>query len=142
MEKADLLSGNRKYLLLFDGVCNLCNDYVQFVINRDPKAQFIFAPLQSNTGQEVLKKYGLPTKALSTVLLLKKETLYTESDVALEITKDLSGLWPSLAFFKIIPKFIRNPIYRWIANNRYRWFGKKSTCMVPTAELQSRFFSN
>ncbi len=142
MEKADLLSGNRKYLLLFDGVCNLCNEYVQFVVKRDPKAQFIFAPLQSSTGKEVLEKYGLPTESLSTVILLKKETIYMESDVAIEITKNLSGLWPVLSIFSIIPRIIRNPIYRWIAKNRYRWFGKKDACMIPSAELQSRFFSN
>jgi len=142
MDKEDLFTGNKRYLLLFDGVCNLCNEYVQFIVQRDPNAQFVFAPLQSKIGKKVLEQHGYSSNSLNTVMLLKKGILYKESDVALEVTKDLSGLWPSLAIFKLIPSFIRNPIYRWIAKNRYRWFGKKETCMVPTPELQARFFSN
>jgi len=141
MEKRALIAGEYGHLLLFDGVCNLCNSYVQFVIERDPKAQFIFAPLQSEVGEEVMKKNDLSTEALSTVMLLKNGRLYTESDVALEVTKELSGLWSVFYVFKIVPGFIRNPIYRWIAKNRYRWFGKKAVCMVPTEALKARFYT-
>ncbi len=125
--------------LLFDGVCNLCDGFVQWVIRRDPEAIFRFTALQSEAGQALLHKHDLPTKELSTVILIHNNQLYTHSDVALEICKLLGGFWQVFYVFKIVPPFIRNGIYNWVAKNRYRWFGEKDACMIPTPELKSRF---
>jgi predicted DCC family thiol-disulfide oxidoreductase YuxK len=128
-------------VILFDGVCNLCNGSVLFIIKRDPRSQFYFAALQSDFGNEQLKNFGLPATELNSVLLIKGGTLYQKSNAALEIAKHLSGLWPVLYIFKIIPPFLRDGVYTWIARNRYRWFGKKDACMIPTPELKSRFLA-
>jgi predicted DCC family thiol-disulfide oxidoreductase YuxK len=126
-------------VILFDGVCNLCNGSVLFIIKRDPKARFYFAALQSDVGNSQLKKFGLPAAALNSVLLVKEGKLYQKSNAALEIAKHLRGLWPALYILKIVPSFLRDGVYTWIARNRYRWFGKKEACMIPTPELKSRF---
>ncbi len=126
-------------ILFFDGVCNLCNGFVQFVIKRDPKAVFRFAPLQSEEGREVLENANLSTEELSTVVLYWKGEIYTHSDVPLEVAKLLGGGWQLFYIFRIIPKGIRNAIYDWVARNRYRWFGRKESCMIPTPDLKSRF---
>ncbi|MBK7871682.1 MAG: thiol-disulfide oxidoreductase DCC family protein [Saprospiraceae bacterium] len=128
-----------KPILLFDGVCNLCNGFVQFVILRDPKAKFRFTALQSEVGQELLQEARMPTKDLSTVVLWENGKFYTHSDVPLRVAKGLGGWWSLLVIFRIIPKFVRDSIYNWIAKNRYRWFGKQESCMIPTPELKSRF---
>lgn len=128
-------------VILFDGVCNLCNGSVLFIIKRDPRSQFYFAALQSDFGNKQLKNFGLPATELNSVLLIKGGTLYQKSNAALEIAKHLSGLWPALYIFKIIPPFLRDGIYTWVARNRYRWFGKKDACMIPTPELKSRFLA-
>ncbi|MFZ6009188.1 MAG: thiol-disulfide oxidoreductase DCC family protein [Bacteroidota bacterium] len=127
-------------VILFDGVCNLCNGAVQFILRRDRKKNFKFASLQSSFGQQQLKKFGLDTNKLHSIIVLDAEgRFYEKSDAALFIAKHLSGLWPTLSFFKIVPRFIRNAIYDLIARNRYRLFGKKDQCMIPTPELKSRF---
>jgi len=126
-------------IILFDGECNLCNGYVQFIIKRDPQAKFHFASLQSPWGKNVVTRYGRNAEAISTVLLLKNDKLYDKSNAVLEIVRGLNWLWPMLYIFKIVPLFIRNGIYQWVARNRYRWFGKRDECMVPTAEIKSRF---
>ncbi len=126
-------------VVLFDGVCNLCNGSVLFIIERDPEAKFSFASLQSPFGQSQLKKFGLPIDKLNTIFLIKGEKFFRKSDAALEIAKGMNGLWPVLYVFKIIPRFIRNFFYDLIAKNRYRWFGKQAACMVPTPELKARF---
>ncbi len=126
-------------IILFDGVCNLCNNSVQFIINRDAKAKFKFASLQSQTGQELLKQFNQSGSELISVMLIRNDRLYSKSNAALEIARQLSGAWPALYIFKIIPSFLRDWIYDWIASNRYRWFGKKDECMIPTPELKSRF---
>lgn len=128
-----------KKVILFDGVCNLCNGAVLFIIKRDKKVKFSFASLQSTFGQNQLKKYGLSSEELSTIVLLKEGRIFTKSSAALEIAKELDGLWPAFYFFKIVPKFIRNFFYDFIAQNRYRWFGKQEACMIPTPELKARF---
>lgn len=128
-----------KPILLFDGVCNLCNGFVQFVINRDPKGKFRFAALQSEIGQTLLKKANMPTEELSTVVLYENDKFYTHSSVPLRVVKKFGGAWPLLYGLVIVPKFIRDGIYNWIARNRYRWFGKRESCMIPTPELKSRF---
>ncbi|MFK8103476.1 MAG: thiol-disulfide oxidoreductase DCC family protein [Saprospiraceae bacterium] len=125
-------------ILLFDGVCNLCNHYVQFVIERDPAARFRFASLQSDTGQTILAEKKL-SKALGTVVLLDDKKVYTHSDVALQMTLHLGGWWKMLYGFVIIPKFMRDGIYNLIADNRYRLYGKKESCMLPSPALKTRF---
>jgi len=127
-----------KPIVLFDGVCNLCNGFVQWLIQRDPEAQFRFTSLQSPVGQALIQKYNL-TNDLGTVVLIHQDKAYTHSDVALQIVKMLGGAWPLLYIFHYVPSFIRNYIYNVIAHNRYRWFGEKDQCMIPTPELKSRF---
>ncbi len=128
-----------KPILLFDGVCNLCNGFVQFIIRQDPRAKFRFAALQSETGQELLRKARISTTELSTVVLWENGKFYTHSDVPLRVVWHLGGWWIFFTVFKIIPKSLRDTIYEWIAKNRYRWFGKKESCMLPTPELKARF---
>jgi predicted DCC family thiol-disulfide oxidoreductase YuxK len=125
--------------ILFDGVCNLCNGSVLFVIKRDTHSVFHFAALQSDFGKKQLNKLGVSQSDFDTVLLLKQGRVYKKSNAALEIAKDLSGLWPMLYMFKIVPTFIRDAVYTFIANNRYQWFGRKESCMIPTPELRARF---
>lgn len=127
--------------LLFDGVCNLCNGFVQFVILRDKKGAFRFAPLQSDFGRKKMQEFGLDPEKLDTVIMVEDGQYYTHSDVPLRVVKKLPGLWPVLYVFVLIPKFIRDPIYNWIARNRYRWFGKKEQCMLPRPEWKDRFLS-
>jgi predicted DCC family thiol-disulfide oxidoreductase YuxK len=126
-------------ILLFDGVCNLCNSFVQFVIRRDPEAVFRFAPLQSEVGQELAARAGFPVDELSTVILYHQGRFYTHSDVALEVVRRLPGGWSLLYGLAIIPKSIRDAIYNWVARNRYRWFGKRESCMMPTPDIKRRF---
>lgn len=126
-------------IVLFDGVCNLCNGSVQFVIKRDTADYFRFAALQSETGQKLLQQSGLPANQLSTFVFIEKGKHYTQSTAALKVARRLNGLWPLLYVFIIVPPFIRNFIYRLIANNRYRWFGKQESCMIPKPELKAKF---
>ena len=126
-------------MILFDGVCNLCNGAVQFVIKRDKKKYFSFASLQSGEGQKLSGQYDLPLNDFNSFILIENGKAYTRSTGALRVIKKLKGLWPLLYGFMIIPKFIRNAVYDWIARNRYKWFGKKDECMIPTPELKARF---
>lgn len=126
-------------VILFDGICNLCNSSVLFVIRQDTHQKFKFASLQSAYGQQQMQSFHLPPGELSTVLLIKHGKLYQKSNAALEIARNLSGLWPLIYIFKVIPPFIRDGVYDWIARNRYRWFGKKNECMIATPELKARF---
>lgn len=128
-----------KPLLLFDGVCNLCNGAVQWVIRHDPAGRIHFAALQSDTGQRVLERAGLSREELSTVVLYYQNQLYTRSDAALKVLQLLGGAWSILYVFRLIPRSLRDTVYDWIAGNRYRWFGKRESCMIPTPELKSRF---
>ncbi|MEY3243158.1 MAG: hypothetical protein RIR11_4597 [Bacteroidota bacterium] len=126
-------------LLLFDGVCNLCNGAVQWIIVRDKKAVFQFAALQSDAGQRALNHLGLPTQSFNTIVLIKGDRYLIRSDAALEIAVQLGGFWRLAGIFKIVPRFIRDAVYDFIANNRYRWFGKQEQCMLPRAEWKGRF---
>jgi predicted DCC family thiol-disulfide oxidoreductase YuxK len=130
-----------KQTILFDGVCNLCNSSVQFVINRDPHRSFQFAALQSISGKALLQQHHLPEANLYSVILIREGTVYQRSSAALQIARGLTGWWPLLYAFIIVPPFIRNAVYDWIASNRYRWFGEKNECMIPTPELKSRFLA-
>ena len=126
-------------VVLFDGVCNLCNWSVQFIINRDPKGIFRFASLQSDIGRKLMQENGQDPDVLESIILVDVEKTYFRSRAALEIAKKLSGLWPLFYAFKIIPSPILDSIYNFIARNRYRWFGRKDQCMVPTKDLSIRF---
>jgi predicted DCC family thiol-disulfide oxidoreductase YuxK len=130
-----------KPVLLFDGVCNLCNSSVQWVIEHDPRAQFRFASLQSEAGQALLRQHQLPTDELNTVVLVDAGRAYTRSDVPLQIVGKLGGAWPLLTVFRIVQRPLRNAVYDWIARNRYRWFGKKEACWLPTPDLKARFLA-
>lgn len=124
--------------VLFDGVCNFCNGWVRFIINRDPKKYFYFASLQSKVADELLAKHGMNT-SLDSIVLLENDQYYSESTAVLRICKKLTGLWKLLYVFIIIPKPVRDFFYRWFAKNRYRFFGKSETCMLPTPEVRERF---
>jgi len=126
-------------VLLFDGVCNLCNSSVNFIIDRDPKQHFRFAALQSDYGQEKLKELGFNQESFDSLVLLSNGKVYRKSSAALRIAKKLNGLWPALYLFIIVPPFIRNAVYDLIGKNRYRWWGKRDSCRMPTPELKQRF---
>lgn len=127
------------YIILFDGVCNLCNNAINFVIQRDPKNSFLYAPLQSKNGEQLIKKYNIDTSKVDSIILIKNNRTYLKSTAALIISQELSGLWPAMVVFLIVPNFIRNWVYDYIAKNRYKWFGKKDACMIPTPELKGKF---
>ncbi|MGZ5282470.1 MAG: thiol-disulfide oxidoreductase DCC family protein [Bacteroidia bacterium] len=133
------MNQNSNPVLLFDGVCNLCNGAVQFVIKRDKKAIFRFAALQSETGQKILAQNHLPQSEFETFILIADHKIYTKSTAALEVAKMLGGIWKLFYFLIIIPKPVRDFIYTLIAKNRYKLFGRKEACMIPTPELKSRF---
>ena len=130
---------NDQPIILFDGVCNLCNNAVQFVIKHDAGGKFLFASLQSDAGQKLLQKFDLPSKDFDSFILLQNDTVYTQSTAALKVMKQLNSGWKLLYGFIIVPPFIRNAVYRFISSNRYRWFGKLDECMLPTPALQARF---
>ena len=129
-------------VILFDGVCNLCNSFVNFVIRNDKKEVFKFAPIQSDFGKIALKKHRINSKDTDSIILIDDDNYYIKSSAALYIAKELSGAYPLLFCFMIVPKFIRNWIYDLVAKNRYKWFGKKVSCMIPTPELKDKFYSS
>ena len=129
-------------VILFDGECNLCSSSVQFVIRHDPAHQFRFASLQSNFGSQVLAHFGLPANELNSFILLEEGRMYTRSTGALRATRKLKGAWSWLYAFIVVPPFIRNAVYRYVAKNRYKWFGKKEACWIPTPALQALFLDD
>lgn len=123
-------------VLFFDGVCNLCNSSVQFILKKDKRKVIKFASLQSETAAEYLRdKLPLP----DSIVFLEKGKIYTESSAALKIVPYLSLPYRILLIFNIFPKFMRDSLYRYIAKNRYKWFGKKEECMLPTPDIANRF---
>ena len=130
-----------KAVLLFDGVCNLCNGFVQFLIQRDKKGKYLYASLQSDEGQALLREHGLSTEQIDTVVMIENGKAYTHSDVGLRVFWQLGGGWALLYPLRLLPKFFRDGVYNWIARNRYRWFGKREACMLPRPEWKERFLS-
>ncbi|CAM1365527.1 thiol-disulfide oxidoreductase DCC family protein [Tenacibaculum xiamenense] len=129
-----------KKLILFDGVCNLCNSSVQFVIKHDKKNQFLFTSLQGNTGTKIINHFNIDREKTDSILLFTKEKkIYSRSKAALLIASNLKFPINLLAIFLVIPSFIRDTVYNYIAKNRYKWFGKKEACYLPTPELKTRF---
>lgn len=125
-------------LILFDGDCLLCNHSVRFIHHRDNKGRFLFAPLQSSVGKQILEREGLSTTNLSTMVLVEGDAVFTQSDAACQIARHLTWPWRWLSVFRIAPRFLRDGVYQLIANNRVRWFGKAETCEIPNAELRER----
>ncbi len=130
-----------KAIILFDGVCNLCNSSVNFVIRHDKKDHFLFAPLQSETAKELLKKYGIDPAKTDSFVLIENNKAYTKSSAALRINKHLSGFYYLIYLLLIVPPFIRNAVYDHIARNRYKWFGRTESCMIPTEKIREKFIS-
>ena len=131
---------NNKKIILFDGVCNLCNDSVQFIIERDKSDVFRFASLQSEVGQKLTTERGIDPEAMDSIILIEPGIAYYEkSTAALEISKHLTGGYSLLRYFSFLPEGFRNGVYDIIAKNRYKWFGKKDECMIPTPELKAKF---
>ena len=129
-----------KKIILFDGVCNLCDAAVQFVIQHDKKDVFRFVALESELGQEILEHIGINSKNIDSIIFYEPGVAcYYKSQAALEIAKSLGGFFHFGTFFRIIPTGISNQLYDYIAKNRYKWYGKKESCLMPTAALQSKF---
>ena len=128
-------------IILFDGVCNLCNSSVQFVIKHDKDKKFMFASLQSTAGQLLLKQFDLPLQDFNSFILIENEKVFLKSTAALMVAKQLKGAVKLLYGFIVVPPFIRNGAYNFIAKNRYIWFGKKDSCILPTPELKARFLN-
>lgn len=126
-------------IILFDGVCNLCNGSVQWLISHDPNAKLRFASLQSDFGQNILKKNNLNTLDFNSFILAEGEKIWLKSDAVLRVMRHLGGAWSWLSVLQVVPTFIRNFFYDIIAKNRYRLFGKKDECWLPTPELRARF---
>lgn len=126
-------------IILFDGVCNLCNSSVNFIIDHDKKNMFRFASLQSDSGQTLLKKFGLNNESFDSIILIDNEKYLTRTSAVLRIVKNFPGFWKLLYIFIIVPPAVRNLLYDIIAENRYKWFGKKDSCRVPTPELKEKF---
>lgn len=128
-----------KPIIFFDGVCNLCNSSVKFILKRDRNELFLFSSLQSDASKEILLQYNLENLTLNTIILLEDGIIYQKSTAILRIAKRLSGIYKYAYVFIIIPTFIRDGIYSFIAKRRYKWFGKQDSCMLPDATVKLRF---
>lgn len=126
-------------IVFFDGVCSLCQQSVQFILAHDTKAIFSFASLQGEAAAKILSSWQLNPQQMNSVVLLEKGKVYTRSTAALRVAKQMRGIWPVLWVFILVPTFIRDAVYDWIARNRYRWFGKLETCWIPSPEWKERF---
>lgn len=131
---------NGKKVILFDGVCNLCNSSVLYIIKRDKKDVFRFAPLQGEFGQKYISERKIDTSKVDSIILVEPNVAYyTKSAAALKIGQSFGGVWKILWLFEQLPASFRDFLYDIIAKNRYKWFGKKDACMIPTLELKAKF---
>jgi predicted DCC family thiol-disulfide oxidoreductase YuxK len=130
-----------KSIIFFDGVCNLCNASIDFIIQRDKKDQFLVGALQDEWSKKVLSRYEVKSDYLDSLVLLENQEIFYKSTAALKIARNLSGLWPIFYTLIVLPQGFRDVIYDWIAANRYSWFGKKSTCRLPSPEEKAKFLS-
>ncbi|MFT3901908.1 MAG: thiol-disulfide oxidoreductase DCC family protein [Niabella sp.] len=128
-----------RHIILFDGVCNLCNGAVRFIIKHDKQQVFRFAPLQSDAGKELLWKGTLPENNMESFVYIKGDKYYQQSDAVLQVARTLGGVWKLLYVFVVLPRAWRDMVYKLISGNRYRLFGKREYCMTPTPELENRF---
>lgn len=129
-----------KKIILFDGVCNLCDSSIQFIIKHDKKDIFRFVALQSEIGLEIINHIGIDTTKIDSILLYEPgKAYYYKAQAALKIAKELGGIYKAISWFSILPDFLTNAVYDYIARNRYKWYGKKEACMIPTPELKAKF---
>ena len=126
-------------VVLFDGVCNLCSSVVKFIIKHDKENLFVFASLQSAFGQDILNRFQLAPTTFNSFILFEDNKIYTKSTGALRVARLLTGWWSLLYYLIIIPRLIRDAVYNYVATNRYKWFGKKEECWIPTPELSKKF---
>lgn len=138
-EQNALARANGRDIILFDGVCNLCNGAVDFILDHDPEGHFAFASLQSDAGQEVLATYGLSSHNFDSLVLVQEGKVYKKSRAALRIAGKLKGGWKYLQALRVLPSFLGDGIYNFIARNRYRFFGRRESCRLPGPEIRSRF---
>jgi len=135
------MRNNETHILLFDGVCNLCISVVNFTIKRDSKEKFKFAALQSESGQALLKKFGLPTNDFDSFVFISGEKYFLKSSAGLHVLRELGGVWKLFYALIIFPEPLRDFIYSVVAKTRYRIFGKQNTCIIPTPEVERRFLN-
>jgi len=128
-------------VILFDGICNFCNSSVNFIIKRNRKKDIRFAALQSDAGRQLLSQYQLPVREMESIVFIENGKAYVRSTAALRISRHLNAAWPLCYGFIIIPRFIRDAVYNWIAANRYKWFGVQEQCMLPTPDVRERFLN-
>jgi len=126
-------------VILFDGVCNLCNGSVNWIIRHDKQNQFKFSSLQSEYGQNKVKELLLQENYMNTVILEDNGKIYLRSEAVIQVLKQLGGIYSISQLFYLVPTFIRDFFYKIVASNRYKWFGKKESCLIPTTELKSKF---
>jgi len=127
------------HVIIFDGVCNVCNRSVNFIIKRDPSNLFVFAPMQSPAAQKLIADHNVDNAGFDTFILIKNNECFYRTNAAIEIAQELSGAWYLFKVFKILPRAFRDYFYRLFARNRYSVFGKSKTCMIPTKELKNKF---
>jgi predicted DCC family thiol-disulfide oxidoreductase YuxK len=135
------MSTSQHYIVLFDGVCNFCNAGVNRIITHDPKDRFRMAPLQSDIAKELLAPFGIKAENLDSVAFIENGKIYQRSTAALRISRRMSGAWPLLFAFIIVPPFLRDAVYDWVGRNRYKWWGKSESCMVPTPDVRRKFLA-
>ncbi len=129
-----------KKIILFDGVCNLCDSSIQFIIKHDKNDAFRFVALQSELGQEIIEYIGIDTAKTDSIILYEPgNAYYYKSEAALKIAKELVGIYRAISWFSILPRFLTDSVYDYIAKNRYKWYGKKDACLIPTPELKAKF---
>lgn len=129
-----------KKIILFDGICNLCDSSIQFIIKHDKNDVFRFVALQSDFGQEIIKYIGVDISKTDSIILYEPgKAYYYKAEAALKIAKELGGIYVAISWFSILPKTLTNSVYDYIAKNRYKWYGKKDACMIPTPELKAKF---
>lgn len=132
--------GSEKKIILFDGVCNLCNRSIQFVIKRDTNDEFRFATLQGKIGQRLAQERNIDISKVDSIILIEPGVAYyTKSTAALKIGQSFGGFWKMIRVLNLIPSTLRDIVYDWVAKNRYAWYGKQDACMIPTPELQAKF---
>jgi len=132
---------NQNPVIIFDGICNLCCGWIQYLIRKDKTMKFRFVSIQSETGQKLLNEVNENDKKMESIIYLKENLYFRESSAVLEILTDIGGIWKLVAVLKLIPKPIRDKIYRIIAKRRYSYFGKRTTCLLPTPENKKRFLT-
>ena len=131
---------HNKQIILFDGVCNLCNRWVQWVIKRDRHDTFRFAPIQGKIGSRLLRDHKIDPVETDSIVLIQPFSGYaTKSSAVLKIARTLGGIYKGLYIFQLVPGILRDKIYDWVARNRYKWYGKRDNCMIPTPELRAKF---